>query len=76
MLSNSLLREPVSRDWPLVCLELLAWCPEAEDRQGTAALETPQGAASLSVPLRFQAEAEKRSLETAAPWSTVGGNFS
>ncbi len=37
-LPNSLLREPVSRDWPLVRLELLARCPEAEDRQGTAAL--------------------------------------
>ncbi len=64
MLPNSLLREPVSRDWPLVCLELLALCPEAEDQQGMAALaalETPEGAASLSVPLCFRAEATERS---------------
>ncbi len=63
-LPNSLLREPVSQDWPLVCLELLARCPEAEDRQGTAALaalETPEGVASLSVPLRFQAGETERS---------------
>ncbi len=56
-LLNSLLREPVSRDWSLVCLELLARCPEAEDRQGTAeltALETPEGVASLLAPLRFR----------------------
>ncbi len=38
MLPNSLLREPVSQDWPLVYLELLARCPGAEDRQGPAAL--------------------------------------
>ncbi len=36
MLLDNLLREPVSRDWPLVCLELLTWCPEAEDRQEMA----------------------------------------
>ncbi len=45
-LPNSLLREPVSRDWPLVYLERLAWFPEAGDRQETAelaALETPEG---------------------------------
>ncbi len=44
-LPDDVLREPVSRDWPLVYLELLARCPEAEDRQGTddlAALETSQ----------------------------------
>ncbi len=34
MLPNSLLREPVSQDWPLVYLELLARCPEAEDLAG------------------------------------------
>ncbi len=59
-----LLREPVSRDWPLVYLELLAQCPEMEDRQEMAelaALETPEGVASLSVPLRFRAEETKRS---------------
>ncbi len=71
-LPNSLLRLPVSWDWPLVCLELLARFPKADYWQGTAALaalETPQGVA-----LRFWAEeTEKRSLETAAPWSTVGG---
>ncbi len=63
-LPNSLLREPVSQDWPLVCLELLARCPEAEDRQGTAALaalETPEGVASLSVPLHFRAGETERS---------------
>ncbi len=38
MLPNSLLREPVSQDWPLVYLELLARCPDVEDWQGTAAL--------------------------------------
>ncbi len=67
-LPNSLLREPVSQDWPLVCLELLARCPEAEDRQGTAALaalKTPEGVASLSVPLLFQAE--KRSARWRPP---------
>ncbi len=50
-LLNNLVREPVSRDWPLVCLELLARCPEAEDRQETAKLaarETPEGVARLS----------------------------
>ncbi len=49
-LLNNLLREPVSRDWPLVCLELLAQCPEVEDRQETAELaarETPEGVAML-----------------------------
>ncbi len=63
MLPNSLLREPVSQDWPLVYLELLARCPEAEDRQGTAALaalETPKGAANLSAPLRFRVEETER----------------
>ncbi len=63
-LPNSLLQEPVSQDWPLVYLELLARCPEAEDQQGTAALaalETPKGAGSLSAPLRFRAEETERS---------------
>ncbi len=62
-LPNSLLRDLVSRDWPLVYLELLAQCPEVEDRQGTAALaalETPKGLASLSAPLRFRAEETER----------------
>ncbi len=53
-LPNSLLRDLVSRDWPLVYLELLARCPEVED------LETPKGAASLSAPLRFRAEETER----------------
>ncbi len=64
MLPSSLLREPVSQDWPLVYLELLARCPEAEERQGTAALaalESPKGAASLSTPLSFRAEETERS---------------
>ncbi len=45
-LPNSLLREPVSQDWPLVYLELLVRYPEAGDRQemaDLAALETPEG---------------------------------
>ncbi len=63
-LMNSLLREPVSRNWPLVCLELLARCPDVEDRQettGPAALGTPEGAASLSAPLCLWAEETERS---------------
>ncbi len=58
---GDLLREPVSQNWPLVYLELLAQCPEAVDRQGTAdlaALKTSEEAASLPVPLRFRAETE------------------
>ncbi len=54
---GDLLREPVSRDWPLVYLELLAQCPEAEDRQGMAdlaALKTSEEVTSLPVPLRFR----------------------
>ncbi len=61
MLPENLLRGPVSRDWPLVCFELLARCPEAEDRQGTAdlaVLNTFLEVASLSGLLRFRAEAE------------------
>ncbi len=61
---GDLLREPVSRDWPLVYLELLAWCFEAGDRQETAdlaALETPEGVASLPTPLYFWAEETERS---------------
>ncbi len=63
-LPNSLLREPVSQDWPLVYLELLAQCPEAEDRQGTAALaalETPKRLANFSALLRLRAEETERS---------------
>ncbi len=62
-LTNPLQREPVSRNWPLVCLELLAQCPKVEDQQGMAdlaALRTPEGVASLSFPLRFRAEETKR----------------
>ncbi len=64
MLPNSLLREPVSRDWSLVYLERLARCPGVEDRQGTAdlaALGTPEGVASLPAPLHFWAEETERS---------------
>ncbi len=84
-LPGDLLRGPVSQDWPLVCLELLAQCPEAEDRQETAdlaALETPEGVASLSAPLRFRAEETERSarwrplrpgtLAGLADWSPEG----
>ncbi len=63
MLPNSLLREPVSRDWSLVYLEQLARCPGTEDRQGTADLaapETPEGVASLPAPLHFWAEETER----------------
>ncbi len=51
MLLNNLLREPVSRDWPLVYLELLDRCPDTEDRQeatDVAAREIPEGVARLS----------------------------
>ncbi len=62
--ANGLLREPVSRNWSLECLELLVRCPGAEDQQEMAepaALETPEGGVSLSVPLRFWAEETERS---------------
>ncbi len=85
MLPNSLLREPVSRDWPLVYLERLARCPGTEDRQGTAdlaALETPEGVAILPSPLHFWAEETERSarwrplcprtLAGLADWSPEG----
>ncbi len=52
-LLNNLLREPVSRDWPLVCLELPDRCPDTEDRQeatDVAAREIPEGVARLSAP--------------------------
>ncbi len=65
------LREPVSRDWPLVYLEQLFQCPEVEDWQGTtelSALETSLEVASLPEPLCFWADAERW-----APWSTGGG---
>ncbi len=61
---GDLLREPVSRDWPLVYLELLARCFEVGDRQemaDLAALETPEGVASLPTPLYFWAEETERS---------------
>ncbi len=83
--ANGLLREPVSRNWPLVCLELLARWPEVEDWQETAepaALETPEGVASLSAPLRFRVEETERSarwrplhpgtLAGLADWSPKG----
>ncbi len=57
---GDLLREPVSRDWPLVYIE----CPEAGDRQETAdlaALKTPEGVVSLPAPLHFWAEETERS---------------
>ncbi len=85
MLPNSLLREPISRDWSLVYLERLARCPGAEDRQGTAdlaALETPEGVASLPAPLHFWAEETERNarwrplrpgtLAGLADWSPEG----
>ncbi len=62
-LLNNLLREPVSRDWPLVCLELLDRCPDTEDRQeatDVAAREIPECVARLSAPLRFRAERNER----------------
>ncbi len=63
-LPNSLLREPVSQDWPLVYLEWLAQCSEAGDRQemaDLAALETPEGVASLPALLNFWVEETERS---------------
>ncbi len=66
---GDLLREPVSRDWPLVYLERLARCPEAGDRQETAdlaALKSPEGVATFLGGRDW----EKRSLGTAAPWNT------
>ncbi len=84
-LPNSLLREPVSRDWPQVYLERLARCPEGGDRQETAdlaALETPEGVASLPAPLHFWVEETERSarwrplhpgtLAGLADWSPEG----
>ncbi len=74
---NSLLREPVSQDWPLVYLELLARCPEAEDQQGTnalAALEPQKRAVNLSALLRFRVEETERSahLRPLRPKSLAG----
>ncbi len=63
-LLNNLLREPVSRDWPLVYLELLDRCPDTEDQQeatDVAAREIPEGVARLSAPLRFRAERTEKS---------------
>ncbi len=62
--ANGLLREPVSRNWSLECLELLARCPGAENQQetaGLAALETSEGVVNLSIPLLFRAEETERS---------------
>ncbi len=62
---GDLLRGPVSQDWPLVHLERLA-----EDRQETAdlaALETPEGVASIPAPLRFRAEETERSARWRPP---------
>ncbi len=61
---GDLLREPVSRDWPLVYLERLARCPEVGDRQETAdlaTLKTPEGVASLPALLHLWAEETERS---------------
>ncbi len=61
---GDLLREPVSRDWPLVYLERLAWCPEAGDRQemaDLATIETPVGVTSLPALLHYWAEETERS---------------
>ncbi len=82
---GDLLREPDSRDWPLVYLEWLARYPEAGDRQETAdlaALKTPEGVASLPAPLHFWAEETERSarwrplrpgtLAGLADWSPEG----
>ncbi len=52
MLPENVLRESVSRDWPLVCFELLARCPGAEDRQGTADLAVLNTFFRGSKPLR------------------------
>ncbi len=63
-LLNNLLREPVSRDWSLVCLKQLDRCPDPEGRQETtdvAAREIPEGVARLSAPLWFRAERTERS---------------
>ncbi len=62
-LPENVLREPVYRDWPLVCFELLAWCNGVEDLQGTAdlaVLNTFLEVASLSGPLHFRAEGERK----------------
>ncbi len=65
---GDLLREPVSRDWPLVYLERLARFPEVGDRQemaDLAALESPEGVASLPAPLHFWVE----EIERSARWT-------
>ncbi len=62
--------EKVSRNWPLVCLELLDRCPETEDRMETikvAAREIPEGVTRLSAPLRFRAERTERSTRGRPP---------
>ncbi len=61
-----------------MCFELLAWCPEADDRQemaNLAVLSILLEVVSLSEPLRFRAEAERitrwRSLCPEAPMVTL-----
>ncbi len=64
-LPESLLREPVSRDWPLVSLEEPLRCPEADDRQGTTdltALVPSSEGASFPVPYRRPAATGKFAL--------------
>ncbi len=67
---KSVSQEKVSRNWPLVCLELLDRCPETEDRMETikvAAREIPEGVTRLSAPLRFRAERTERSTRGRPP---------
>ncbi len=66
-LMNSLLRESVSRNWPLVCLELLDRCPEAEDRTSCSGDPRRGGEPLSSATFTGWRNWEKRSLETAAP---------
>ncbi len=75
MLLNNLLREPISWDWSLLCLELLTWCPEVENRQEngrTSCLRDPRtgGEALSSAMLTGGQNWEKHLLETAAPWNS------
>ncbi len=73
-LSESLQREPVSRDWPLVLLEDPLQCPEMIDQQGTTdltALAPSSEGTSFPVPYCSRVAAEKfahrRSLSPEAP---------
>ncbi len=64
-LPENVLREPVSRDWPLVCSELLVRCPEVEDWKGMAdlaVLNTFLQVASLSGLLRLQGGSREKNL--------------